>query len=529
MQEIIEQVLDYLKGIWLKRRFIMLSTWLICPIAWVFISQLDNVYESEARVFADTQSILRPLLKGLAVSSNPDRQIGLMVKTLLSRPNLEKIARLTDMDILADTPKKYEGMIEELKNGIAIKKTGGRGTNIFTITYRDKDPEMAKSVVNSVLQVFIENTLGDKRVDADSAQKFIDSQINEYENRLLAAESRLTSFKQKYSGVLPGQTGGFYMQLSNAKQQLKIVELTYLEQETQLKSAKAQLNSSPKTTGNASNKIQNSNSIQTAYDDRISELEATLDSLQLRYTEKHPDVKEVTRRLAHLNKQRTKEIDDYFEAADGTNTQITSSTNPVIQQLQIQINQLESNLASTGVRVDEYRKKVQTLESKIHVLPEIEAELKSLDRDYGIVKSKYEELLKRKESAAMAQQADESTNPIQFRVINPPRAPTAPAGPKRILLYIATTIVGVGVGVGISLLISQINPVVTSSSQISRATGFPVFGVVSATENLGLQRWNRRKTLIFIISNTLLLVILALFIVHTIAPNILLAPIKGIM
>ena len=54
MQEIIEQIVDYLKGIWLKRRFIIISTWLICPFAWVFISQLDNVYESEARIYADT-------------------------------------------------------------------------------------------------------------------------------------------------------------------------------------------------------------------------------------------------------------------------------------------------------------------------------------------------------------------------------------------------------------------------------------------------------------------------------------------
>lgn len=529
MQEIIEQFLDYLKGIWLKRRFIMLSTWLICPIAWVFIAQLDDVYESEARVFADTQSVLRPLLSGLAVSSNPERQISLRVKTLLSRPNLEKIARMTDMDILADTPEKYEDIIEGLKSGINIKKTGGRGTNLYTVTFRDNDPEMAKNVVDSVLQVFIENTLGDKRTDSDSAQKFIASQIKEYENRLVAAESRLTVFKQKYIGVLPNQNGGYYQKLNSAKEQLKVVELSYLEQETQLKSAKAQLTGSPNSTDKTSDKIQDSNSIQTTYDGRIAELEASLDTLQLRYTEQHPDVKEVKRRLAHLSEQRTKELDDYFAANDGTTSRVSSSQNPVIQQLQIQINLLESNLASTGVRVDEYRAKVKALESKIHFLPEVEAELKSLNRDYGIVKNKYEELLKRKESAAMAQQADESTNPIQFRVINPPRAPTKPAGPKRVLLLIAATIFGFGVGVGLSLLVSQINPVVTSGSQISKATGFPVFGVVSAAENLGLQRWNKKKTVIFVVSNTLLMLVLAVFIAHAIAPNALLAPIKGIM
>ena len=168
MQEIIEQFVDYLKGIWLKRRFIIISTWLICPFAWVFVSQLDNVYESEARVYADTQSILGPLLRGLTVKTDPEIQIRLMIKTLLSRPNLERITRMTDLDVLAETPAAYEKLIENLKDNIIIKKTGGRNENIFTISYQHKDPEMAKNVVNSALTVFIENTLGENRNDSNS-------------------------------------------------------------------------------------------------------------------------------------------------------------------------------------------------------------------------------------------------------------------------------------------------------------------------------------------------------------------------
>ncbi len=530
MQEIIEQVVGYLKGIWLKRRFIIISTWLICPLAWVFISQLDNVYESEARVYADTQSILGPLLKGLTVETNPEIQIRLMIKTLLSRPNLERITRMTDLDVQANTPEAYEELIDNLKSNIIIRKTGGRKENIFTITYQDKNPEMAKSVVNSALTVFIENTLGENRSDSNSAQKFLDNQIKEYENRLLSAESRLTDFKQKYSGVLPDQYGGYYQKLNIVKEQLKIIELSLLEQESQLKSAKAQLGASPSNKSSVQNKIKNSNSIQTTYDERISELEASLDLLQLRYTEKHPDVVEVKRRLEHLNKKRSDEIDEYLNATqNGDNSKLSTSQNPVIQQLQIQINQLENQVVSTTVRANDYRQQVKELESKIHILPEIEAELTSLNRGYEITKNKYEELLNRKETAQLAQQADETTNPIQFKVIDPPRAPSEPAGPKRILFLFAATILGFGIGVGLSLLFSQINPVVTSSSQVSKATGIPVFGIVSAADNLGLQQWHRRKTIIFIISNSALFIMLAFFTLYAIAPNAVLAPIRGIL
>lgn len=530
MQELIEQTLDYLKGIWIKRRYIMISTWLICPPAWIFIAQLDDVYESEARVYADTQSILGPLLKGLTVEGNPDYQIQLMVKTLLSRPNLERITRMTDLDVQTTTPEEYENLILRLKNDIVIKKTGRGRENIFKISFDDKDPEMAKSVVQSALTVFIENTLGENRSDSDSAQKFLDTQIKDYENRLLAAEARLTDFKQKYSDVLPNQYGGYYQKLTNTKEQLKGIELGLLEAQTQLASARNQLKNSAVSPVDKESKIQDSNRIQTAYDSRIAELETNLDSLLLKYTERHPDVIEVKKRLTHLSEQRTKEIDKYISASDDPSSTVQAmSANPVMQELQIQVNQLENQVASFEVRADNYRQQVKELESKIHILPEIEAELVALDRGYEITKEKYEELLSRKETAQLAKQADETTNKIQFRVIDPPRAPTEPTGPKRILFLLGATILGIGVGVGISLLTSQINPVVTSGSQVTKETGIPVFGIIAATENLGLQQWHKRKTRIFIFSNVMLVIMLCAVIFFTLVSERVIPLIKGML
>jgi polysaccharide chain length determinant protein (PEP-CTERM system associated) len=241
MQEVLEQILDYLKGIWIKRRYLMIATWLICPLGWLVVSQLQDTYESDARVFADTQSILSPLLRGMTVETNPDLQIRQMVSTLLSRPNLERIARMTDLDVQADTPQEFDNLIKRLKNDISIKKIGGNTQNIFNIKFTDQNPTIARDVVQSVLIVFIENTRGDSRKDSDSAQKFIDSQINEYENRLLKAEARLTNFKQKYSDVLPNQYGGYYQKLNNSKEQLKTIELILLETKTQLAGSKAKL------------------------------------------------------------------------------------------------------------------------------------------------------------------------------------------------------------------------------------------------------------------------------------------------
>ncbi len=527
MQDIFEEIIDYLKGIWLKRRYIIIATWLICPLGWYVVAAMPNVYKSEARVYVDTQSLLRPLLKGLTVETNPNTQIRLMVKTLLSRPNLERISRMTDLDVQANNSEEYEKIIKSLKDRIKISGVGRE--NIYTLSIEDKDPEMAKNIVRSALTVFIENTLGETRSDSDSAQKFLNTQIKDYENRLANAEARLTSFKQKYSGILPEQSGGYYKKLNSNKEELKAIELEILENKTRLDSAKKQLSQSIVADSNSDNKIKSESSIQTTYDARITELEVQLDTLKLRYTDRHPDVIEVGRNLEHLNKQRSAEIEKYLaQNNENTGSLKRLSANPVIQEVQIQVNQLENLIASLNVRADNYRQRIIELENRVHTLPEIEAELVALNRGYGITKTKYHELLSRKETAQLAQQADETTDKIQFRVIDPPRKATKPSGPKRFILFGVVTVLGFGVGIGLSLLMSLLNPLAISTTQLSKITGVPIFGVVSANENLGLQKWHQKKTLIFIGSNLLLVCLLVLFISYFVFPDTIQAPLKRI-
>lgn len=531
MQDVLQEIIGYLKGIWIKRRYIIIATWLICPIGWYMVSTMPDIYESEARVYVDTQSLLRPLLRGAIVETNPNTQIRLMVRTLLGRDNLERISRMTDLDVQASNSKEYEAIIKNLKDKIKITSAGRE--NIFTISIEDKDPELARNIVQSTLTVFTENTLGESRSDSDSAQKFINAQIKEYESRLGADEARLTNFKQKYGDVLLKESGGFYSALKAEKTRLEQAQLQLKEVETRLISAKAQLVGEEPVFGLFSNKVQSNNSVTTSYDSRIIQLEEQLDALQLRYTDKHPDVVALVRRLEGINKQRTTEIEKYYESmkASGSNSQsgITSiDKNPVYQEMKIQVNSLENEAASLTVRVKNYQERVNELEKKVHTLPEIEAQLVALNRGYVITKRKYEDLLARKETAMLAQQADETTDRIEFKVIDPPRAATSPSGPARFVFFGLVTVIGIGIGIGISLLMSQLNPIVISTHQLFKATGVPVFGVVSANENLGLQRWHRKKAIIFMSSNIILLSILIMFISYFLFPDAIQAPLKRI-
>ena len=365
----------------------------------------------------------------------------------------------------------------------------------------------------------------------DEAQKFLNSQIREYENRLLEAENRLTLFKQKYSHLSLGDQGGYYQAVKAEKQRLEEAQLNLAEAQTRLDSAKAQLVGEEPVFGLFSSRVETNNRVTTTYDSRILQLEQNLDALLLRYTDNHPEVKELKRQLDSINQKREQEIKEYYDSikassANNTNSAVAIDQNPVYQELKIQVNQYQNEVASLTVRVNSFKTKLAELENKIHTLPEIEAELTALNRGYNITKQKYEELLSRKETAELAKQAEETTDNIQFRVIDPARAALQPSGPRRFLLFGAVTIIGIGAGIALSLAVSQINPVVTSSRQLTKETGFPVFGSVSASENLGLHQWHKRKTIIFMLSNLMLLAILSLFIAYFMFPDAIQAPIK---
>ncbi|WP_432460880.1 XrtA system polysaccharide chain length determinant [Agarivorans sp. QJM3NY_25] len=506
MQEFIEDFLQYLRGVWLKRRYIIIALWLLCPIGWIVVTLLPNQYTAEARVYADTRSLLQPLLKGLALQTDPAQELQMMVKTLLSRSNLEKIVRASDADLRVNNKLEYEELLDDLKEKIIIDKT--KRENLYTISFEADSPQYVRDVVQAALDVFVENTLGEKRQDTDTANSFINQQIEEYETRLIEAEKRLAAFKQEYTAFLPGKESTYYSNLEGVKKKLEDTRLQLSEAETKLTSARAQLASEERLASQQTAKVR------TEFDDRIVSMQTRLDDMLLRYTDNHPDVIEVKRQIAGLQKQK----DSALTVAQ-TPAAIASDS-VIYQDLKITVSQLENEVASLNVREQRYKDNVSDLQDQLRQVPDVEAKLTGLNRNYEITKSKYEDLLSRRESAQISESAGKTTDDIKFRVIDAPRVPLEPSGPKRPLLIIGVLILALGAGVGLSLAFSQINPVVSSIQQLYQQTGFPVLGVVSATDSSGLIKVERQKMRIFVFSNILLLCCFVGFMVINLLPGL---------
>src|SRR5256885_11019302 len=74
MSELYHQFLIYAVSLWRKRWYVALIGWGLCVPGWIGIMALPDRYESQSRVYIDTDSLLSPLLRGISVESNVGQQ-----------------------------------------------------------------------------------------------------------------------------------------------------------------------------------------------------------------------------------------------------------------------------------------------------------------------------------------------------------------------------------------------------------------------------------------------------------------------
>ncbi len=497
MHEVYAKFVSYLISIWRRRWYVVAISWFLCGAGWTFVASMPDKYESRARIYVDTDSMLGPLMRGLAVQTDVFQQISVMHRTLLSQPNLEKVILMTDLDLRVHTEQAREGLINSLRNRIKLHQ---QGQNLFNVGFTDTDPVMAKRVVQAVLQIFVEGNLGASRKDMESARRFLDDQIRDYEQQLVQAETRLADFKRKNLGFLPGG-GNYYSRMQQMRARIDKSESLIGEAISLRDELRQQLTGVPEF-----HETQSTDSLLAgafagpgagpASDDtqvRIMEIEVAIDELLTRYTPKHPDVVAAQRRLDSLRKRLEEERSTFAATvdqglgdslADGdastSEPQRNFIPNPVHEQIKLQIVQQQASIAALKRRLSSEQEDAEKWIKMAGLVPKVEAELTRLDRDYAIVKKNYEQLRARKESAKLAHELETKAQKVQFRVIDPPRVPITPSGPNRPLFLTIVLLAGIAGGVGFAFLLVQINSTFSNVQQMRAKFTLPILGSISA-------------------------------------------------
>jgi len=475
MDELLQQLTAILRAMWRRRWLGLAVAWLVGIVGAVVVLSIPNRYEASARIYVDTQSLLNPLVSGLAIAPNIDQQVGMLARTLISRPNIEKLMRTSDMDLLAQTPAEKDRLIDRLLKDITL--TGGRD-NLYSVSYRDTSTERARRVVQNFVSMFVESGLGDKRRDSEGARRFLDEQIKSYEARMTEAENRMRDFRLANMELLGGGSSGNYLtQISSLTEELKRVQLELRSAEQSRDALKQQLQSEePSLLPDLS--ARPAVSVTPELDARIDAQRRQVDELLRRYTDQHPDIVSARRLIAQLEAERKQAIDEHQKAMKDEGKG-GAPTNPVFQQIKIAVSESEANIASLRARGAEIKSRVDRLAAAAKRKPEIEVEMQQMDRDYNVLKRNYEALVTRREQASIGQEVEVSGIGAEFRLIDPPRASPKPVFPDRVALTLLVLGLAIGGGLLTSFAIAQIFPTVADALTLRQLGNRPVLGSVS--------------------------------------------------
>ena len=477
MNETIALVLKHLRITWRFRWIALFVAVCICSVGWMSVVLMPDRYQVGAKVYLDTQSMLDPLLQGIGISDTTQVDTAvIMQRTLLVRPNLEQVVRKTDMDLTAQTPEQFEQLVSGLAR--SIKVSGTVQDNIFNISYSNTDAKLATRVVDALLNLFVERSLGESRKDSSKSREFLDAQIREFEGRLIAAEGRLKEFKRQNVGIMPSDGRTYYGRLESVGDQLAAAKL--LQTEAIQKRDALRKNLADVREILASAQPDSNAGVQHPNDSRIESLESQLDQLLLQYTDKHPDVISTVAMLESLKEERQTDIDKLLaELSDEQKADGDHASNPIYQELKVELTTAEAEVAALQARVAEYEQRQKQLRELVDTVPQVEAELAKLNRDYANDQKNYNALVSRREALEISEEASQTADEIQFNIIEPPVEPLVPSDPNRPALYLMVLVVAFGAGMVLAWGVGMLRPAFYTKDDFTDLTDVPVLGSVS--------------------------------------------------
>jgi polysaccharide chain length determinant protein (PEP-CTERM system associated) len=469
VNQVVEEVLTATRAIWRRR-------WLATGVMWgvgltgaAVVWLVPNRYQASARIYVDTQTVLKPLMQGLVFQPDTDQQVRMLAKTLVSRPNVEQILKATKTHVPA-TGIAHEQAVDKMIDLIKIDSSGGG--NLYVISVRDTEPAAAKAVVTALVDLFVGNGTEAKQRDSSEAGSFIDDQIKTYEVKLAESENRLKDFKIRNFGVTGVAAQDYFTRTSAVSDEVTRLQIAYEAALQSRDALKRELASEdPHLPPEATNLTS---AAPSELDTRIAAQKGQLDELLRKYTNEHPDVVSARQTIRQLEAQRAAER----ASAKAAGHPGLAATSPVYQKIRVSLADAEANVASLGSQLGAQQSRLAQLRASATKVPEAEAELAQLNRDYDVIRKNYESLVSRRESASLGVKMDASDQLADFRVIEPPHVMPKPVFPDRQILAILSMLAALAAGIGLPYGLNKVYPGFATPGQLETATRRPVIGTI---------------------------------------------------
>jgi len=467
---------DFLRIGWRRKWIIVVPFMAISLGTFAVVKRLPNQYRSQTTILVVPQRVPDSYVRA-TVTATIDERLRSISEEILSRGRLERI--IQDHNLYPEMRRKssLEDVVERMRRDIAVDTMKGGTT--FVIAYTSSDAAVARWVTQTLASMFIEANVRDRVVLADGTSQFLESQLDDARERLIAHEKKLEAYRDKYAGELPSSLDTNMHVVQNAESRVQAIGESInrdrdrkLLQERLLADAEAADTSAPSP---AAGPVRS----DPTPADLLETARATLAELQLRLKPGHPDVVRATRAVAQLEAKAGREISPGHPSETRSRmTPAEVSQRNKARDLRLEIQNLDRQIVEKGAEQQKLNEVIATYQRRIAAVPTHESEMTELMRDYETLQNTYTSLLGRKEESKTAADLERRQIGEQFKILDPAREPEKPISPKRPQLYAMGTIVGLALGLGLAVVLEYRDTTLKTEDDVVQMLGLPVLALI---------------------------------------------------
>jgi succinoglycan biosynthesis transport protein ExoP len=458
---------------------------LIVVFSLVSLSSLffPKIYESST-VIRVLREQLNPLGTGKLVREDLNSMLKTLQEMVLSRPQLMRTIRKLHLDKDLENDFEMQDLIISIRENVSIQK---KGAQLFTVSFQDRDPEKAMQVTNTIVNLFIEESLSLKRDEAFSSVDFIEDQLEIYRKKLVESEEALRKFKQAHIGEMPGEKNVNLVQLDRLRGEFAETKMALQEAIGKKQLIEDQLS------GERPMIISMRSGEPSSAGEKMKVLEFQLSQLLANYTEKHPDIIRIRTEIELLSnevRQETIAVSEPLPQAGDLTT-----LNPLYQNMKESYNNITITIGTLQAKQKVLEKKVKEYENKVLSIPNQEKEMVALQRDYNVNDKIYEMLLMKLEQGRISKHLEFSQGGTRFQVIEPAIVPITPIKPDRFRFLFAGLALGCAAGGGLVFLKEYFDTSTRGAREAEDVYKFPVLTaipIIQTEKETQLRRRNRR-------------------------------------
>lgn len=485
----------YIFGV-LKRRWLLVGAplVLVAALAALLARALPDVYVAQGTVLIVPQQIPESYVRSTVTVPISER----LRATALQIKSADTLASLIkEFDLYRDVRDTVstDALVAWMASNIGIELTRA---NTIVVGYSSYDPAVVAKVAARLLQLVIDGSLRDRRQLADSASKFLDSELESTRSRLVEQEHRVQAFRERYAGQLSTQVPANLQILQGWQTQLQGV----MEELKQERNRRTQLLDFLATDPGAGTEA--SNGAATKESDQRSDLAASAQSavpepstptdplaqqlaaaqalmaqLLKKYTPQYPDVVQLQSTIADLEKAVTASA--ATRPADVPHVEGKADPAPGVarrQAAQTELTQLDLRIQERESLERTLRDNVETYQARIEAVPSRESEWVALTRDYQTLQQTYASMLAKREESNLSANLELRRIGEQFRIIAEPVPPSRPASPNRPSIILIGLLLGICCGLVLPILLEVTDSKLRAENEVVNALRLPVLAML---------------------------------------------------